>query len=81
MNQRAHAAAKEMDPVIPNWKISYRIPEAAAATGYGESTLWKRISEGRLKAKKDGNFTVIEADELRRFVRDLPDAKVPGTLP
>lgn len=79
MNARAHLAAKEMDPEFPNWKISYRIPEAAAATGYGESTLWKRISEGRLKAKKDGNFTVIEADELRRFVRELPDSRVAHT--
>lgn len=74
MNARAHAAANDMESMrLPDWKLSYRIHEAAAATGFGESTLWKRISEGRLRAKHDGNATIIKREELQRFLDELPD--------
>jgi excisionase family DNA binding protein len=73
MTPRAHAAALEMEQQrLPDWKLAYRMPEAAAATGLGESTLWKRIAEGKLVAKKDGNATLIERVELQRFIGGLP---------
>jgi excisionase family DNA binding protein len=74
MNGRAHTAAVEMEvEKLPDWKLAYRIPEAAAATGFGESTLWKKIAEGKLKAKKDGQVTIIKREELTRYLDELPD--------
>jgi excisionase family DNA binding protein len=74
MNQRTHAAAVAMEEErLPDWKLAYRIPEAAAAAGMGESTLWKKISEGKLRAKKDGAVTVIKRQELQRYIDELPD--------
>jgi excisionase family DNA binding protein len=57
---------------FPDWKLAYRIDEAAAATGYGESTLWRKIAEGKLVARKDGGVTLIEREELLRYIRSLP---------
>lgn len=65
---------------MPDWKLAYRVPEAAAATGLGESTIWKKISEGRLVARRDGAATLIERDELQRYIRSLP-AVQPGKKP
>lgn len=71
------AAAKDMEGTIPDWKLAYRVPEAAAATGLGESTIWKKISEGKLMAKRDGAATLIEREELQRYLRSLPKVQ-PG---
>ena len=73
MNARAHAAARHLEASLPDWKRAYRIDEAAAATGLGKSTLWKRIAEGRLATRKDGNCTLILRDELERFLHALPE--------
>lgn len=72
MTPRTMAAAKKLDQTMPDWKIAYRIPEAAAATGLGVSTLWKKIAAGKLTARRDGGVTLIERDELQRYVRELP---------
>lgn len=69
-------AAKHMEAHrLPDWKLAYRVVEAAAATGFGESTLWQKISQGKLKAKKDGTATVIKREELQRYIDALPDWK------
>lgn len=74
MNQRVHSAGLEMESQrLPDWKLAYRVPEAAAATGFGESTLWKKIAEGKLAAKKDGQVTIIKREELARYLDALPD--------
>jgi hypothetical protein len=58
-----------------DWKIAYRMWEAAAATGFGESTLWKKVAEGKLEARRDGKATVVERDELVRYIRSLPKVR------
>jgi excisionase family DNA binding protein len=63
---------------LPDWKLAYRIEEAAAATGYGESTLWKKIAAGKLRAKKDGAMTIVQRDELQRYLDELPDLVPPS---
>lgn len=75
MSPNAHAAAKEMEQTMPDWKLAYRVPEAAAATGFGESTIWKKIKDGKLTARRDGNVTVIERTELQRYLQSLPAAR------
>jgi len=56
-------------------KMAYSIPEAAEATSFGRTLLYDDIAAGRLKAKKRGTRTYILADELRRYLDSMPDAK------
>ena len=57
---------------VPAQRISYTPNEAAIATGRSRSRIFKAIKEKELVAKKDGRATLIEADELRRWIRNLP---------
>jgi hypothetical protein len=62
------------DPQRPNIldHISYTPEESARVTGRSRTRIFKAIREGQLIARKDGRATVIEADELRRWVRSFP---------
>lgn len=53
-------------------QISYGPVEAAAATGRSRSRIFKAIKDRELTAKKDGRATIIEAEELRRWVLSMP---------
>lgn len=61
---------------LPDWKLTYRIDEACAATGYGRSALFERIRDGKITARRDGKFTLIEREELVRYIKSLPTSKV-----
>ena len=52
--------------------ISYTPEQAAAVTGRSRSRIFKAIKDEELTARKDGKATLLEADELRRWVRSLP---------
>ena len=52
--------------------ISYSPQGAAIATGRSRSRIFKAIKDKELVARKDGRATLLEADELRRWVRSLP---------
>jgi excisionase family DNA binding protein len=56
-------------------KVAYTIAEAVRALGIGRSTIYLALSSGRLPARKCGSRTLIQADELRRFVESLPPAR------
>lgn len=72
----ANDAAKKMEADrIPDWKLAYRLDEAAATLGIGLSTVKLRIRQKRLTAKKDGSATIIERDEIRRYLAALPEAR------
>jgi excisionase family DNA binding protein len=49
-------------------KLSYRIPEAVAATGIGRSTLYDMIKAGELETRKVRGITLITRSELERLV-------------
>jgi hypothetical protein len=73
MSQSGQTAAKEMERArLPNWKLSYRLDEAEAATGLSRSTLYNRARAGRLTMKKEGNITIITRDELLRYLESIP---------
>jgi excisionase family DNA binding protein len=55
-------------------KLSYGVAEAVQATGVGRSTLYAAMAAGKLRAIKLGSRTIILADELRRFLGELPSA-------
>lgn len=46
--------------------------KAAAMTGRTRTRIFNAIRGGELTAKKDGKATLIEIDELRRWVKALP---------
>ena len=52
--------------------IAYSPKGAATATGRSRSRIFKAIKDKELTARKDGKATLLEADELRRWVRSLP---------
>jgi hypothetical protein len=60
------------DTITPAGCIAYSPDGAALATGRSRTRIFKAIRNGELVARKDGRATLLEADELRRWVRSLP---------
>jgi excisionase family DNA binding protein len=52
--------------------ISYDPVQAAVVTGRSRSRIFKAIKDKELTARKDGRATLIEAEELRRWVQAMP---------
>jgi excisionase family DNA binding protein len=52
--------------------ISYTPEQAAVVTGRSRSRIFKAIKDKELTARKDGKATLLEIDELRRWLRALP---------
>ncbi len=53
-------------------KLAFTPSEAAAAAGIGRTYLFEEIRNRRLVARKAGRRTLIEAEELQRWIRSLP---------
>jgi excisionase family DNA binding protein len=49
-------------------KLTYTISEAAAALSIGRTTIYKLISEQRLRTVKIGARTLIPADQIRALI-------------
>lgn len=54
--------------------IAIDIPSAAKAAGICRAQLYVELRSGRLKARKCGRRTLIEIDEIKRWLRSLPTA-------
>jgi hypothetical protein len=52
--------------------IAYTPPDAARIIGRSRTRIFAAIRDGELVARKDGGRTLIEHDELCRWVRSLP---------
>lgn len=60
-------------------RIAYNPKGAAIATGRSRSRIFKAIKDKELTARKDGKATLIEADELERWVKAMPTTgRAPG---
>jgi excisionase family DNA binding protein len=46
--------------------------EAATAAGISRTRIFEAIRDGTLTARKIGKATIIEPDELQRWLRSLP---------
>lgn len=55
--------------------LRLEIPEAAEALRLSRSELYKKIRAGSIAAQKDGKRTFITVEELRRYVRELPNIR------
>ena len=60
------------EPKPPLRRIAYTPVEAAAATGWTRTRIFKAIKDQELTARKDGRATLIEDSELQRWVRSMP---------
>jgi excisionase family DNA binding protein len=54
-------------------KFGLTIPEAAALSSLGQTSLYKAIREGRLRIRKYGTRTIIMRTDLASFLDNLPD--------
>jgi hypothetical protein len=53
-------------------RISLTPDEAAVSTGFSRTRIFQAIRDKRLIARGDGKATIIEVEELARWVRSLP---------
>jgi excisionase family DNA binding protein len=53
-------------------RFSLTPDEAAESTGFSKSRIFQAIRSGELTARKDGKATVIETQEVLRWLRSLP---------
>jgi len=53
-------------------RLSYTPDEAAETTGASRTRIFMAIRDEELTARKAGKCTLIETDELRRWLRSLP---------
>jgi excisionase family DNA binding protein len=56
-------------------KIFYTVAEAKNALGIGTTRLYELLAAGRLRARKLGNTTLIEAESMQELVKSLPLGK------
>jgi excisionase family DNA binding protein len=54
-------------------RIAYTAEEAARLVKIGRTKIFEEIRAGRLRAKKAGRKTLITDEDLRAYVRGLPD--------
>ena len=52
--------------------LAVSIEEAARMLGISRTLLYDEIKAGRIKTKKIGSRTIIEVEELRRYLRERP---------
>jgi hypothetical protein len=64
----------EEDTINDLQPISYPIEQTPAASGLTRTHIFGAIRAKKLKARKAGRRTIIERDELRRYVQSLPAA-------
>jgi len=55
--------------------IVYTIPEACEIGRTGRTALYEAIRKGELRAVKRGRRTLVLAEDLCRWIKDLPAVK------
>jgi excisionase family DNA binding protein len=54
-------------------KLGFTVPEAAALSSLGQTSIYKAIREGQLRIRKYGTRTIITRADLASFLENLPD--------
>jgi len=61
-----------MTELVP---FALSLAQAVKASGLGKTSLYAAIADGRLKCRKFGRRTLVEAVELARFIQSLPGSR------
>jgi excisionase family DNA binding protein len=64
---KKHKARRLVPPVAPDAR-AISMPQAARVSGLSERTLYSRIADGKLKALRTGNRTLVTLVELDKFL-------------
>ena len=67
---QGHETTRRMARPVP--RLSLTLEEAAESTGLSRTRLFGAVREEKLTVRKDGKSTIVELDELQRYVRSLP---------
>ena len=54
-------------------KLGFTVPEAAALSSLGQTSIYKAIREGQLRTRKYGTRTIIMRADLASFLENLPN--------
>jgi len=57
-------------------KLAYTYDEAGESSGYGKTTIKEAVLRGDLIASYANTHPVIDADELKRWIKSLPHEPV-----
>jgi excisionase family DNA binding protein len=55
--------------------LAYRIPDVCKLTGLGRTTIYAAIKAGALIARRYGRCTIVLAEDLAAFLRNLPTSR------
>ena len=61
---------------VPASPLAFTIAEAARVSGLSRSGLYRHFAAGELKPRRAAGRTLILADDLHRFLADLPAAPI-----
>jgi hypothetical protein len=61
-----HPAENQVTP------FAYQLPDAVKLSGLGRSSIYEAMRLGKLPYRKAGRRTLILAEDLRRFLENLP---------
>jgi excisionase family DNA binding protein len=68
----AGAVPANRDQMPMNTLLAYSIAQACEVANIGRTSIYEAISSRELIARKHGRRTVILADDLRRWLQNLP---------
>lgn len=57
-------------------KAAYTIAEVAHQSGHSSRDIYRKLKEGKLKARKSGRKTLILAEDFKTWLASLPSAEL-----
>lgn len=56
-------------------KVAYSIAEVLQATSLGRTRVYEAIKAGKIKTRKFGGRRIVLAEDLRAFLKSLPEGR------
>lgn len=63
------------EPSLADNRLAMGPAEAARALGVSRATLWRLLAAGALQARRSGARTLVDAESVRSYWRNLPPWK------